>query len=163
LAFVSTTVSPITRQNENTVTIPIIEKRIEPSVRVLLWKNSIHRAVEYPILGRGTGTDAAFLRYQVVSGQDQLLRDAHQAWLNVLGQAGILGLAAFVALCVYLISICRFRIDATNERSTMLVACSCAFLGAFLFQNLFGSFEDARQLWVLIGMLVGLAGTRSHG
>lgn len=157
LALVSTTVSPITRENENTVTLPIIEKRIEPSVRVLLWRNSIDRALEYPILGRGTGTDAAKLRYQVVSGANQSLRDAHQAWINVFGQAGILGLAMFVALCVYLVSICRFRIEEDSERSTMLVACSCAFVGAFLFQNLFGSFEDARQLWVLIGMLVGLS------
>ena len=159
LAFVSTTISPITRENENTLTIPIIERRIEPSVRYLVWKNSIERARDYPILGRGTGTDAASLRYQVVSGQNQVLRDAHQAWLNVWGQAGIVGLATFVALCIFLFSLCRFTAGSNTERAIMLAACSCAFVGAFLFQNLFGSFEDARQLWVLIGMLVGLAGS----
>lgn len=71
----------------------------------------------------------------------------------------MIGLAAFTALCVYLLSICRFTISGNTETSIMLAACSCAFVGAFLFQNLFGSYEDARQLWVLIGMLVGLAGT----
>ncbi|MEQ1763962.1 MAG: O-antigen ligase family protein [Pyrinomonadaceae bacterium] len=161
IALISTTISPITRENENTFTVSIIEKRIEPSVRVLVWKNSIDRALEYPILGRGTGTDAAKLRYQVVSGQNQMLLDAHQAWLNIFGQAGVVGLIAFIALCINLLSICRFRTDGATERSTLLAACSCAFVGAFLFQNLFGSFEDARQLWVLIGMLVGLAGTSS--
>lgn len=162
LAFLSTAISPITRETPNTGTVPIINMRIEPSVRYLLWQNSLERGLEYPILGRGTGADAASMKYLAVSGQKQFLRDAHQAWLNVFGQAGIVGLMAFVALCSYLFSICRFRIDADTERSTMLAACSCAFVGAFLFQNLFGSFEDARQLWVLIGMLVGLGWRTPH-
>jgi len=162
LVLMATAISPITRDRENTVKIPFTEIRIEPSVRFLVWKNTIERGLEFPVLGRGTGTDAAHVRYQVLSGQKQLLRDAHQAWLNVFGQAGLVGLAAFVALCWYLFSICRFRVSDESERSTILAACSCAFVGAFLFQNLFGSFEDARQLWVLIGMLVGLAGAKSE-
>ncbi len=157
VTFAVTVISPKVRDIENAVIIPIIERPIEPSVRFLVWKNSLERAMEYPILGRGTGTDAASVRYQVISGQDQLLRDAHQAWLNIFGQAGLIGLTAFVALCWYLFSICRFRLSDSSERLTILVTCSCAFVGAFLFQNLSGSFEDARQLWVLIGMLVGLA------
>lgn len=163
LAFLSTTVSPVFRNPETALTLPLVEKRIEPSVRSLVWKNSIERGMEYPILGRGTGTDAASFRYQVASGQKQLLRDSHQAWLNVFGQAGIVGLAAFIALCWYLFSVCRFRVQEDSERAAMLAACSCAFVGAFLFQNLFGSFEDARQLWVLIGMLVGLTGAVRGG
>lgn len=157
LTLLSTAISPITRETENTVTIPIIEKRIEPSVRFIVWKDSVERGLEYPILGRGTGTDAANVRFQALSGQRQFLSDAHQAWLNIFGQAGLIGLTAFITLCWYLFSICRFRSDPVSERTTMLVACSCGFVGAFLFQNLFGSFEDARQLWVLIGMLVGLS------
>lgn len=156
-AYLSTAVSPISRDNEYAVTVPVIEKRIEPSVRFLLWKDSIVRGMHYPIFGRGTGTDAAYLKYEVVSGQTQVLRDAHQAWLNVFAQAGVIGLGAFIALCGYLFSVCKFRLRETSERAAMLAACSCAFVGAFLFQNLFGSYEDARHLWVLIGMLVGLS------
>lgn len=156
-AYLSTAVSPITRDNEYAVTIPVIEKRIEPSVRFLLWKDSIERGMDYPIFGRGAGMDAAYLEYEVVSGQTQVLRDAHQAWLNVFAQAGLIGLGAFIALCGYLVSISKFRLQETSATGTMLAACSCAFVGAFLFQNLFGSYEDARQLWVLVGMLVGLS------
>ncbi len=159
LAFASTAISPVVRYPDKTITIPIIEKSIEPSVRFLAWQNSMERGLEYPILGRGTGTDAAHLRYDALSGQRQMVRDAHQSWLNVFGQAGIVGLIAFAALCWHLFSICRFRPVDGSDRSVMLVSCSCAFVGAFLFQNLSGSFEDARQLWVLIGMLVGLAGS----
>jgi hypothetical protein len=161
LAFLSTTISPVVRNEEKARTLPVIERQIEPSVRALVWQNSLERGSQYPILGRGPGTDVAFFRYQVASGQKQLLRDGHQAWLNVFGQTGIIGLAAFVALCWYLFSICRFRTTGESAQSGMLLACSCAFVGAFLFQNLSGSFEDARQLWVLIGMLVGLAGARA--
>lgn len=157
LLALSTAIAPVNRGSEHTVTIPVIEKQIEPSVRFLVWMNTIERGLEYPILGRGIGTDVARVFYQVPSGQKQLLRDAHQAWLNIFGQAGLLGLCAFVWLCIYLFSVCRFTIDEDSTRTVMLVACSCAFVGAFLYQNLFGSFEDARQLWVLIGMLVGLS------
>lgn len=157
IIFVSTTISPVTRRADQGITIPIIGRQIEPSVRFLVWKDSITRGLEYPMLGRGTGTDAAHLRYDVISGQRQLLRDAHQAWLNIFGQAGFVGLAAFAALCWYLFSICRFRIGDGSEVRLMLVGCSCAFVGAFLYQNLSGSFEDARQIWVLIGMIVGLS------
>jgi hypothetical protein len=161
LAFLSTAVSPVVLDVERAFNIPLIEKRIEPSVRALVWQNSLERGMEFPILGRGTGTDAALLRSQVATGHNLVLRDAHQAWLNVFGQAGIVGLTAFIALCCYLFSICRFRVDEDSERSQMLAACSCAYVGAFLFQNLSGSFEDARQLWVLVGMLVGLAGAKT--
>jgi hypothetical protein len=162
LAFVSTIVSPVVRDAERAVTLPLTDRQIEPSVRLLVWQNTLERGMEYPFLGRGPGTDVARLRYQVASGQRQLLRDGHQAWLNVFGQAGLIGLAAFIGLCWYLVSLCRFQIFEASERNVMLAACSCAFVGAFLFQNLSGSFEDARQLWVLIGMLVGLAGARTE-
>lgn len=98
LAFVSTAISPITRDVEKAFRVPVIDKPIEPSVRFSVWKDSIERGLGYPILGRGTGSDAANLRYEVLSGQRQLLLDAHQAWLNVFGQAGIIGLLAFMAL-----------------------------------------------------------------
>lgn len=156
LAVASSAIAPVARESPYTSTIPFTEVRIEPSVRSLVWMNAIERGMEYPLLGRGTGTDAAEVRYVVLSGQRQILRDAHQAWLNVFGQAGLFGLIAFIGLGFYLFSICRFRLPSESVRHTFLVASSCAFAGAFLLQNLFGSFEDARHLWVLIGMVVGL-------
>ncbi|HEX6279863.1 MAG TPA: hypothetical protein VFZ49_07575 [Pyrinomonadaceae bacterium] len=156
LAVLSSSIAPVARESPHTTTIPFIDVRIEPSVRSLVWTNALERGMEYPLLGRGTGTDAAEVRYVALSGQRQILRDAHQAWLNVFGQAGLVGLLAFIALGVYLVSICRFRISSESVQAVFLAACSCAFVGAFLLQNLFGSFEDARHLWVLIGMMVGL-------
>ena len=157
LALVSTAIAPSTREDRNAVSVLLTEFRAEPSVRYLVWVNAIERGMEYPLIGRGTGTDAANVRYTAPSGQKQLLRDAHQAWLNIFGQAGIIGLATFVALCVYLISVTRFRFLSGSIQETLLVACSCSFVGAFLLQNLFGSFEDARHIWLLVGMIVGLA------
>jgi carbon starvation protein CstA len=37
------------------------------------------------------------------------------------------------------------------------LALSCALIGAFLYQGLSGSFEDARHLWILFGLLVGVS------
>ena len=150
--FAATMVSPDTPNTDIQTKLPGVETEVELAVRPLIWKNALIRSLEHPILGRGTGTDAADIYYVAVSGQLQWLHDAHNAWLNIFGQAGLIGLAAFTALCLYLWSICRF-----TSAHPVLIALSCAFAGAFLFQNLFGSFEDARHLWILVGLLTAAA------
>lgn len=157
LAFASTLISPDTRNTEADVLLPGLEKKIEPSVRVLIWQNVLERGAANPLLGSGTGTDTARVEYVAVSGNRQQLRDAHNSWLNIFGQAGLAGLAAFAALCWYLVSLCRFDATRSTKPNYLLVAFSAAFFGAFLFQGLFGSFEDARHLWVLIGLLAAAA------
>ena len=153
LAFASTLISPVQRDSHPKVSIPLLNVQFEPSVRVVVWANALQRGSEFPLLGRGTGTDAANVRYQVVSGQTQVLRDAHQAWLNVFGQAGLVGVAAFTLLCLGVLRSCKFDPGFGTQTEWVRFGLSTGFVGAFLFQNLFGSFEDARHLWVLIGLL----------
>ncbi|HEY8560558.1 MAG TPA: O-antigen ligase family protein [Pyrinomonadaceae bacterium] len=157
LVFASTLVSPSTDNTARDFSIPFSDKKFEPSVRVLVWENALANYREFPILGRGTGSNAASLQYRTLSGDNQLLLDAHNVWLNVLGQAGLPGLLALVLLTLYLFRRCRFRFDELNEANAIHLALSCAFVGAFLYQGLSGSFEDARHLWILFGMLAGIA------
>jgi len=156
LIFASTLISPDTSNTSRDFSVPFSERKFEPSVRVLVWENAFDNFTKYPILGSGTGTNTAQLQYQTLSGTNQVLLDAHNVWLNVLGQTGLLGLAAFSALVFYLIGRCRFRSYALDTISLLHIALSCAFVGAFLYQGLSGSFEDARHLWILFGMLVGI-------
>ena len=146
-AFASTLVSSDTANTSSQISVGGIT--IEKSVRVLVWENALSRVGENPFFGRGVGTQAAEVRYRTVAGYDQVLQDAHNAWLNVLGEAGTVGLMAFAVLCWRLLSLCDFSgVDRYR------LALSAAFVGAFLFQNLFGSFEDARHLWVLMGLMI---------
>lgn len=163
--FLSTVVSPASLFGAKGELKPVSDWHFQPSVRVSVWNDSIGRGIENPFVGRGTGTDAANTYYRTVSGQGQLIRDAHNAWLNIFGQAGLIGLAAFLYFCFNLWRICRFDVDQDNEIAVVLVGLSCAVVGAFFYQNLFGSYEDARHLWVLIGMLAVSArtvGTRTE-
>jgi len=107
-------------------------------VRVLVWKNVIERTAPDLLLGRGTGATTADLAYTQLSGERQVLADAHNMYLNVLGQAGLIGLAAFVIMVFALTRRCRLK-----TKDAFLLTTSCAFAGAFLYQGLTGSFEDA--------------------
>lgn len=155
--FGSTLVSPDTNNTTQEFTIPFSEKKLEASVRVLVWENAFENFREFPLFGRGTGTNSAMQKYQTLSGDNQILLDAHNVWLNVLGQTGVFGLIAFAALVIFLIARCRFNFEKSNELNLIQLALSCAFVGAFFYQGLSGSFEDARHLWVLFGMLVGIS------
>ncbi|MBK7393254.1 MAG: O-antigen ligase family protein [Chloracidobacterium sp.] len=153
LAFATTLVSPDTNNTAQEIPLPFIEKKLEPSVRVLVWQDTLQTVRQYPWFGKGTGMDVANTRYEVLSGMQQLLRDAHNNWLNILGQTGVFGLAAYMLLLIYLIKRCRFSISDGRDERYNHVALSLAFVGAFLYQGLGASFEDARHLWVLVGLL----------
>jgi putative inorganic carbon (hco3(-)) transporter len=157
LVFSSTLVSPDTPNTTRDFPIPFSDKKLEPSVRVLVWESALENFRAAPIVGKGTGANAAMLKYETLSGDKQVLLDAHNNWLNILGQAGLLGLGAFILLNVYLLTRCRLRFDKLDEDNLIHLGLSCAFIGAFLYQSLSGSFEDARHLWVLFGMLAGIS------
>jgi O-antigen ligase len=145
--LISTTLSP--------GLISASRTNVEPaySIRVQVWMNTLERALEYPVFGRGTGTNTAEVFFVAPSGQRQFLTDAHNAWLNILGQSGIIGLITFSLLCAYCWSMCRFRFGSLDHEQVMLLAASCGLIGALFYQNLFGSYEDARHLWVWIGFI----------
>ena len=155
LIFAVACVSPDTANTSQDFTVPGVEQKLEPSVRVLVWQDSIRTFSEYPILGKGTGIDPANVFYSTLSGQNQILSDAHNMYLSVLGQAGLIGFVAFAGLLVFLIR--RFKFEIGDERATIETALLCAIVGALLYQGLTGSFEDARHLWILIGMFAGIS------
>ena len=155
LVFGSTLISPDTDNTTQEFTGPFSDKKIEASVRVLVWETALENFRKFPLTGKGTGADSAFLQYRTLSGDNQILLDAHNVWLNVLGQLGILGFIAFLSMVLYLLSRCRFRFEELNEQNAFHLAISCAFVGAFLYQGLSGSYEDARHLWILFGLLIG--------
>jgi len=155
--FGSTLISPDTNNTTQEFAVPFTDKKFEASVRVLVWENSLENSSQFPFFGKGTGTDAAFLKYETLSGDKQLLLDAHNNWLNILVQTGLFGLFVFILLNAFLITRCRLGFNELNEQNLIYLALSCAFVGAFLYQGLSGSFEDARHLWISFGLLVGIS------
>jgi O-antigen ligase len=156
LVFASALASPDTNNTDQDLQIPYTTVVIEPSVRVLIWENSFQRLSGQLLFGHGVGANVAELRYTVLNGEEQFLTDAHNMWLNVLGQEGLLGLAAFALLIA---AIWKRAKQSVSDNDRTLWALFCAFVGAFLYQGLTGSFEDARHLWLLVGF-IGSAGRR---
>ncbi len=138
-----------------TFDIPFTEIRLEPSARMLTWSGAIETFASDPVLGRGLGSDTCLVRYDDLSGRLQTLTDAHNTFLNVAAESGVFGLAS-----ILLISI--FFVRSLKTHDPFLKALVIAFASAFVYQGLTGSFEDARHLWVLMGLiLAGSAASES--
>ncbi|MDQ3219727.1 MAG: O-antigen ligase family protein [Acidobacteriota bacterium] len=152
------TISLDTSNTDQDFLLPLTNITLESSVRVLVWQNSVNKSLENPFFGKGTGADVALVRYKTLAGTNHILMDGHNILLNIFGQTGLFGLIAFVCLVAHLISRLRF----TSGHNHTLLALSCAFLGAFLYQGLTGSFEDARHLWVVIGLIIVISTEMRH-
>ncbi len=133
------------------VTLVSLVNPLEPSVRIKTWQASINTLLQYPIIGKGLGEDVAGVSYLAPDGNMQYLGDAHQLWLNVAGQAGFVGLFAILFLTIYFFRQ-TFPLKFTDQKSYLRIGFGLAFIGSFVYQGLNGSYEDARHLWILIGL-----------
>jgi O-antigen ligase len=86
----------------------------------------------------------------------QLLTDAHNFVLNVAAQAGLVGIIPLILICIAVVRYPLASIRSSGITAPLNVALWIAFISAFLVQGLVGSFEDARHLWVLIGLIVAV-------
>lgn len=127
---------------------------VHVSDRVHTWQDAAQRFVDSPIFGVGLDEDLADVESVQPSGVDRRLTDAHNVWLSVAGQMGMLGLVPFVALMV-----APFLGPERRSRLTQAPACvalAIALLGAVAYHGLSMSVEDTRHIWVLLGAPAGM-------
>jgi O-antigen ligase len=123
---------------------------LAPAVRMMTWMGSWHTFLAHPLFGVGIGGEATGVRYVNPSGWVQWVTDAHNTYLNFAAQCGIIGLAAMVLLIVWVARrTLPLRLDHHNA---LRLALGLAWLNAFAYQGLYGSFEDQRHLWLLLGL-----------
>ena len=140
------------------IDVPGLERQVAPAVRMMTWMDSGERFLTYPLLGLGIGADAANVRYIDPSGVTHRLTDAHNVFLNFAAQCGLIGLAAMVMLILHVTKIAwprRFR-----QTNVIRLGLAIAWLNAFVYQGPTGSYEDARHLWLLLGILVATSATQ---
>lgn len=135
--------------------------RVDPTQRLLTWLGSLDTFLQNPFLGKGLGLGVTEIDFLDPSGRLQLLTDAHQTWLNVAGQAGLAGVIPFLAISVIAcVRSLPWKIGG-NDIDVLRTYLGIAFAAAFLYQGLIGSFENARHLWVLIGLILAVSSLQS--
>lgn len=126
-----------------------------PSPRVRIWQQALNTIAENPLTGRGVGLPVVNVVYRNAEGTTSVLTDAHNVFLNIGAEAGFLGIAAAVWICILMIAMMLGRKTAFELRSVR-VWLILAFIASFIGQGLTGSFEDARHIWVLFGLITAV-------
>lgn len=127
---------------------------LAPSVRLLAWTEATQNFFASPIFGRGIGTEAV----AVVFEQENLcsglcVTDAHNTFLSFAVQTGVVGLAALVAIICFVAGKLKAP-PAHSQADALVFGLAVAWLSGFALQGLVGSFEDARHLWIVFGLLL---------
>lgn len=128
--------------------------RIDPTQRMLTWQGAMDTFLAHPIFGKGIGQHVARVIFKAPSGHMQILTDAHNTWLSVAAQAGIIGLTSIVGLCLLVIRRGWALVAQSPGSVWIFRSLLIGFISCFLLQGLVGSFEDARHLWVLMGLIL---------
>jgi O-antigen ligase len=137
--------------------IPLINLEFQPSARVLIWQESLQTFWNNFFSGVGLGQDVCRVVFQNTEGTTSVLTDAHNYLINVAAQNGVFGLVAIIALTYFIIKIAFRRRLERSVSSFILAGLAAAFVCSFLYQGLTGSFENARHLWVLIGLILSVS------
>jgi hypothetical protein len=124
----------------------------EPSVRWRIWQAALQTVLANPWLGVGVGRAVVEVFHLAPDGGLQQLSDAHNIWLNVAGQAGVFAALALAGLLVHLAWKPAAPV-ADDASRTLRFALVLALVGAWGFQGLTSSLEDARHLWLMLGLL----------
>ncbi len=129
--------------------------------RKAMWRTAIAMIIDRPWLGHGINTFMSnYLRYWV--GGEHMPRYAHNCYLQMAAEAGLVGLGAFLAvlggLAVQLIQSCRRKCDPIQRRVLLGMA---AGLFAFAIHagvdTNFYSVRQATLFWVFAGLAVGFS------
>jgi putative inorganic carbon (hco3(-)) transporter len=131
--------------------------------RMAHWQAAWFMLLEHPLLGVGVGNYAAAYDEYALPGWSEALGHAHNYYLNMAAEAGLLGLAALLFLLVEIFrSLARgLRIQRPGSfRHALLVG----LLGSFIVLCVHNLFDNllVHGMPVQVGLLMGLAAVNSE-
>ena len=137
--------------------------------RVHTWLSAGETVAEHPVIGVGYGHVVARTpggdldpwltgHLDPFSDEGPLFAEAHNSWLNVAGQTGLLGLGAFMLLVAVIARRQHLApLPVPGPLRDLPAAVVAGLAGAFLFHGLFTGAEEFRHLWALAGLGAGAA------
>lgn len=127
-----------------------------PGPRLLIWIAAFRQFMAHPLIGIGIGIDPVHVAFQNPNGFE-LLTDAHNIFLSIAVQCGIVGLVGLAAIVTIIVP--GLRPVGSRAGMARLVLCA-TFADVLLYQGLGGSFEDTRHIWLLLGLCIAAARIR---
>lgn len=135
----------------------LIEKRqITSSGRIAIWEEAINNISAKPFFGVGIGMPVVGQMIRNSDGTFSYLTDAHDTLLNIAGESG---LAAALLFAVFNLAL-FFRTYYEGKGSGISTILCIAWLAIVGFQGLTSSLDDARHIWILFGMMLGISAHR---
>ena len=134
---------------------------IEHDLRPRIWSVAWERFAEAPWLGHGFGRETlapAFIPLTPKVANHPQIRHAHDMFIDMALEVGVVGLAAFVALLFALVR--RYRAMLGDPVCAPLGMLGLALVAGFVVKNLTDDFlhrHNALVFWALNAMLLGLA------
>ncbi len=128
---------------------------LAPAVRLMAWMEAVQNFLRSPIIGNGLGLDPVNV-HMVTTYCDlsfSCVTDAHNSFLNVAVQAGSVGLAALCAIIWFVARQIKAP-PAQSPRDVIVFGLAVAWIAGIALQGLVGAFEDARHLWLFLGLLL---------
>lgn len=133
--------------------------------RVVIYEGAWHAFVASPVIGRGIGNFVEFYpAYRSpdywMSRSEDLVPHAHNEFLEILSETGLVGILAFLwLLFVCFRSIRRSYSAATADSKLLIAGLSCAIVAA-LIDNLgnvsLRTVPAAMMFWMILGLMMGL-------
>jgi len=156
VAFViATAVTPILHKTAPfLIRVPGTNMLVAPSGRWLAWSGSLQTFLSHPLLGKGFGLDPVAAPYQMPDGKVEVLTDAHNCYLSIAAQCGVVGLVGLLFLLFWVLRATRSPRCGLNGLAAVRVGLGMTFLVALAYVGLSGAFEDSRHLWVLLGLFM---------
>jgi O-antigen ligase len=134
--------------------VPLLGVTLAPSGRLMIWTDGVRNFLAHPLTGRGIGVDPVMVKYLDPSGVLETSTDAHNVFLSLAVQCGILGLAALLLLMWQIAQRTRPVRLSVDSSAIVRVGIGIGLLIALVYEGLGGSFEDARHVWVALGLLL---------
>ena len=138
---------------------------VEADLRPKIWTIALERIAEAPWLGHGYGREILAPAFQIETphdGHHPELRHAHNAFLDVALQLGLVGETIFLAILAILAV--EFARALRRRESCPAGILGLAVIGGFMTKNLTDDFfyrQNGVVFWAVMGLLLGLTRLRA--
>lgn len=146
--------STVPHSQENIKSMVNISTNNSNIERILLWQSAWEMFKDYPLLGIGPGRFREVYNQSYISphAKATYLGHAHNNFLHVLVESGILGLLAFAGLTFYLLYSSYMNYRRGYILSGILFFCTVTLLIQGLTEFNFGDSAVIRMYWFIVGI-----------